>query len=606
MVGKVSQRLISVLDAIKDGIYIIDSDYTLEFMNKAMIRDFGEGIGKKCYRVINNLDDICPWCRAKEVFKGETLRWEHHVPNIHKTYDLLEHPLENTDGTISKLSICRDITQRKKREEKIKASEEDYRRLFEHVGCGVYISSKKGKFLNANQAALDMLNYGSKEEFLKIDITKDLYLRPKDRRKFQDMIERDGNVIDYEVGFKRKDGSPIPVLLTSHVRYDQQGNVLGYEGLIVDESHRKQMEKKLREAHDFFNMIIQSSPNAIMAADMKGNISIWNRASEETLGYKSEETIGRMNITNIYPEGVAKEIMEMMRSPEYGGVGKLRSYPMVYVRRDGKIVEGNLSAAIIYDAKGKEVASVGIFVDLEERLEMERKLRQTQEQLLQSEKLAAMGRLTSQIAHELNNPLSVISGQSQLLAETEADPEKKQILKQIQQNTSEISAIIDELMGFAEPQQPRPTQTNIRQMLDEAIQLTSAKINVKNINVQIEVADGVENVFVDSAQIVSAIANVISNSLESYIDELGPVKITADADKSNDLVKLAISDLGCGMDAETLQKATHPLFSAKPAGRKRGMGLAHAARLIQLNKGTLEIASEPGRETTVTIYLPTG
>ena len=89
----------------------------------------------------------------------------------------------------------------------------------------------------------------------------------------------------------------------------------------------------------------------------------------------------------------------MMRSPEYGGVGRLRSYPMVYVRRDGEVIECNLSAAIIYDAQGKEIDSVGIFVDLRERLEMERQLVDTQEKLLQSEKLAAMGRLTSQIAH---------------------------------------------------------------------------------------------------------------------------------------------------------------------------------------------------------------
>ena len=226
MVEKVSQRLISVLDAIKDGIYIIDVDYNLEFMNKVMVGDFGEGVGEKCYRIIGDLDDICPWCRAQEVFAGETVQWEHHLPNVDKTYDLLEHPLENTDGTISKLSICRDITQRKKREAKIKASEEEYRRLFEHVGCGAYISSKEGKFLDANRATLDMLGYGSKEEFLEMDITKDIYLRPRDRRKFQDMIERDGNVIDYEVDFKRKDGTPIPVLLTSHVRYDHQGNIL--------------------------------------------------------------------------------------------------------------------------------------------------------------------------------------------------------------------------------------------------------------------------------------------------------------------------------------------------------------------------------------------
>ena len=117
MTNKESRRLISILDSIEEGIYIIDTDYTLEFMNKAMVRDFGEGIGKKCYQVISNRDSICPWCRAKEVFNGETLHWEHHVPAIDKIYDLLEQPLENKDGTTSKLSISRDITERKKREE---------------------------------------------------------------------------------------------------------------------------------------------------------------------------------------------------------------------------------------------------------------------------------------------------------------------------------------------------------------------------------------------------------------------------------------------------------------------------------------------------------
>ncbi|MBW1849601.1 MAG: PAS domain S-box protein [Deltaproteobacteria bacterium] len=281
----------------------------------------------------------------------------------------------------------------------------DYERLFEHVGSGVFISTKEGKFIDANPALLDMLGYTSKEEFLKIDIKKDLYLRPDDRRTFQEMIERDGQVIDYEVDFKRADGKVISILLTGHVRYDQNGNVIGYEGLNVDQSQRKKMEKEIMEAHDFLNNIINRSPNAIIAADMKGKIILWNRAAEETLKYSAKEVIGQMNIVKIYPEGVAQKIMQMMRSPEYGGVGKLNAYHLVTVQRDGGILEGNLSAAIIYNEKGEEIVSVGIYVDLKERLEMERRLRQTQEQLLQSEKLAAMGRLTSQIAHELNNPI---------------------------------------------------------------------------------------------------------------------------------------------------------------------------------------------------------
>jgi putative nucleotidyltransferase with HDIG domain len=216
----------------------------------------------------------------------------------------------------------------------------------------------------------------------------------------------------------------------------------------------------------------------------------------------------------------------------------------------------------------------------------------------------ALAEMAAGAAHELNNPLSVISGRTQLLAESEPDPERKKTLTQIQQNTRQLAAIIDDLMAFAEPPQPRRAATDVKQMLDEATQLTAQKQNAEQLDIRIEVADEAQNVFIDSAQIVSAIANIFSNSIESYEDQQGPISVTASADDSGQLVKLQVTDSGCGMDAQTLQKATQPFFSAKPAGRKRGMGLAHAQRIIQLNGGSMEMASQPNQGTTVTILLP--
>jgi len=218
--------------------------------------------------------------------------------------------------------------------------------------------------------------------------------------------------------------------------------------------------------------------------------------------------------------------------------------------------------------------------------------------------LDALAEMAAGAAHELHNPLAVISGRAQLLAEAESDQEKKEILKQIYENAREASGIIEDLMSFAEPPRPKPAQTDVEQMLDEAVHLTGRKADIERIDVQIEIAEEIGNIFVDSAQIVSAIANIICNAVESYIDKPGPIQITADLDGSGKPVKVAIKDLGCGMDAETLKKATQPFFSAKPAGRDRGMGLAYAARFIQLNNGSLNIESESGRGTTVTIYLP--
>jgi len=218
--------------------------------------------------------------------------------------------------------------------------------------------------------------------------------------------------------------------------------------------------------------------------------------------------------------------------------------------------------------------------------------------------LNALAEIAAGAAHELNNPLAVISGRAQLLAEAESDQEKKKILEQIYENSREASAIIENLMGFAEPPKPRAARTDIKQMLDEAIELAKQKTNAVNLDVQIAVAEDIESVFVDSAQVVSAIANVISNAAESYGEKPGPITIAAEAAEPGDSIKLQISDAGCGMDTETVQKAIQPFFSVKAAGRKRGMGLAYTARFIQLNKGSLNITSNPGSGTTVTICLP--
>ncbi|MGE5839492.1 MAG: PAS domain S-box protein, partial [Deltaproteobacteria bacterium] len=316
MIDARSKELLSFFDAVMDSVYVIGQDFTVEYMSPAMVEKFGQGIGMKCYNLLHGFEEICSWCRAKEVFAGHSVRWEQHIAKMDQTFDMVELPLRNSDGTISKITLFRDITEQIEAKERMRASEEDFKSLFEHVGCGVYISTKEGRFLNANQALLDMLGYESKEEFLKIDIAKDLYVRPEDRKNFQAMIERDGRVMDIEVEFKRKDGTTIPVMHTSRARYDKEGNVIGYEGINVDLSQRKQMEREIKEAHDFLNKLIMSSPNAIMVTDMGGSIMIWNKAAEEILGYHAHEVIGRMNIRQIYPEGVAKQVMKMMRSPE--------------------------------------------------------------------------------------------------------------------------------------------------------------------------------------------------------------------------------------------------------------------------------------------------
>jgi PAS domain S-box-containing protein len=592
----------AILEAFDDGIYVMNQDLIVEYMNPSMIADFGDGVGKKCHEVLNQTEEKCPWCRSNEIFAGNKINREVYVPLVDKTYYLTEISFENQDGSISKLSIYRDISERKRREEKLRASEENFKNLFEHVACGVFISSKEGKFLSANRALLDMLGYESNDEFLKIDITKDLYVRPEDREKFIEMIERDGRVIDYDVEFKRKDGRTVPVLLTGHARYDKNGNVIGYEGLNVDISQRKLMERQLKEAYDFINKIIQSSPNAIMATDMTGSILIWNRAAEETLGYKAAEVIGKMSIDKIYPEGTARKVMQMMRSPDHGGVGKLKAYPMVYVRQDGTVVEGNLSAAIIYDANGKEIASVGSFVDLKERLEMERALRRTQEQLLQSEKLAAMGRLTSQIAHELNNPLYGIMNTLELL-KTEVSPQSKRrkVLEMALSETVRLSELLRKMLSFSRPDQEEKQAVDLNTVVDEILLLHEKQLQENDIKIKTSFAGELPPIMASKNQLRQVFLNLVANARDAMPDG-GTLSVKTHSDKTH--VKIEIGDTGVGIKEEHLKRIFDSFFTTKDSVKGVGLGLSVCYGFIKDLGGDIQARSAVGAGTTFTITLP--
>ena len=599
------QALTHILDAMEDGIYITREDYTVEFMNRAMVDIFGEGVGRKCYEVVNASEVMCPWCQAREVFEnGESTYSEIYMPRLDRTYRIIEVPIKNVDGSLSKLNIYRDITKRRDQELRLRSTEQSYRRLFENVAVGVYVSTKEGRFLDANHALIDMLGYTDKEEFLEISIQKDLYVRPEDRLTFQRMIENDRQVVNYPVDFKRKDGTPFPVLLTAHVRTNHAGQVAGYEGICADQSQIVKLEQKIRETLDFLNNIIQSSPDAIIGADMKGNIIIWNKGAEETLGYIAHKVINSMDVRELYTGDRAYHVMRRMRSTEYGGSGKLRSYPMTFRHRNGDMVEGNLSASLIYDDQGREIASVGFFVDLGERLEMERKLHRTQEQLLQSEKLAAMGRLTSQLAHELNNPLYGIMNTLELM-KTEISPtnKRRKLLDMALSESMRLTDMLRKMLSFSKPDQEQRCTVDINTILDEILLLHDKQFREVDIKIKADFTDNLLPVMASKNQLRQVFLNMISNARDA-MPEGGTLTVSTRGNGST--LRVQINDTGTGIKAEHLDKIFDTFFTTKTDSAKGvGLGLSVCYGFIKDHGGDIQVESRVGSGTTFSIMLPT-
>ncbi|MFA4915777.1 MAG: PAS domain S-box protein [Syntrophales bacterium] len=609
--NEATKRFEKIAEMGDDGIVVLDNEYRIEFANTIVAEmteyskekltgmDFRQLLSERDIVYLDQMysglgvDENKRLCTEVEIITKRGLKKN---ADVCITIEKLEK------GGVRTYTYIRDITERKKYESNLKESEEKYRNLFESVRHGLYISTRRGRFLDCNQALLDMLGYEDKREFLEIDIAKDLYVRAEDREVFQKLIEKQDFVKDLEKEFKKKNAEKITVLVTSHAKRDEKGSVVGYEGLIIDVSERKRMEKELKEANEFLINLIENSVDAIFAADMKGNIIIFNRSAEDMLDYKTEEVIGKMNIRDVYPAGVATEVMKKLRSPDFGGVGKLLSSPFTQMRKGGELIEGVLSASIIYDAEGREVASVGIFKDIRDRLRMERELHRTQQALLQSEKLAAMGRLTSQVAHELNNPIYGIMNTLELL-KTEIPPESKRrkILELSLSETQRLSEMLRNMLSFSKPEEEKRMSVKINDIIEGILMMMEKQMREMNVKVETSLDSEIPEVMASTNQMRQVFINIIKNAMEGM--PKGGI-LTVSTLRAKDSVLIKIGDTGMGIPEEIKDKIFEAFFTTKQKVKGVGLGLSVCYGIIKDHGGEIKVDSDVGKGTTFIITLP--
>lgn len=181
-----------------------------------------------------------------------------------------------------------------------------------------------------------------------------------------------------------------------------------------DVTTQRQLADELRHTKEFLERLIDSSVDAIIAADMEGRVILFNKGAEAICGYAAAEVVGKLDVEGLYPPGVAREVMRRLRAPGEGGPGRLSVCRQEILTRAGERVPVNMTASILYEG-GREVATVGIFTDLRDRVQLERQLSDAQTRLEQSEKNAVIVALAGTAAHELNQPLTSVMGYAELL-----------------------------------------------------------------------------------------------------------------------------------------------------------------------------------------------
>jgi len=533
----------------------------------------------------------------------------------HEEGDSLEATLSTSGGARRVVDLCwrahkgsgdearflvafRDVSRHRSAQRAAMVAQEEARNVAEMADVGIFLLDKDFRIDFANQTGAEIIGLTPSE------------LQGRDFSAFMNEDTRlrlKGLATGLGPGEHRRLNMEVPIQLPrgeERLADITLAAVGGPEGEVKIYAYLRNLTEsiQLRKANEFLQNVIRSSVDGIIAADMKGNIIIFNEGAERLLGYRSHEVISKVHITQLYPPGMAKKIMRRLRSDSYGPKGKLPTTHVTLVGKNGEHVPVHISAAIVYEGQ-KEIATVGIFTDLRERIRMQRQLEDTYKQLLHSEKLASLGKLAAGVAHEINNPLGGILIYANLLLEQARDEATRRDLQEIIDQTLRCKEIVQGLLNFARKTGEEKIPTQLNELLDKCISLMEKQALFHNIKVEREFEANLPTVLADPSQINQVFTNLIVNAAQA-MDGKGTLRLRTWSEGSPTEVHVEVSDTGVGIPEQYLPRIFDPFFSTKAVGKGTGLGLSIAYGIVKRHGGEFQVRSRVGKGTTFHVKFP--
>lgn len=385
--------------------------------------------------------------------------------------------------------------------------------------------------------------------------------------------------------------------------FDEQGEMVQMLEASRDVTDRIMLEHESQKSNSFFQNVIQSTVDGIVVIDTKGNVLIFNEGMENLTGYTSTGIMEEGHLSSFYNMDVARENMRKMRSDQHGLLGKLNPTSMSITTKDGKEVPVTLSASII-TINDKEVGSVGVFTDMREILKMRKDLEDAHLQLVQSEKIASVGRMAAGVAHEINNPLAGALIYAELLKEElQNDPRYLNDIQEVINQTLRCKRIVAELLEFSRQSIGQTSSFSLEYLINQCLNLLINQVLFQDIRVTTEIEPDIPEMAGDMGQLQQVFANLFINAAHA-MEEKGMLKIVANYQPDNSRFIIKVSDTGPGIPVELRDKIFDIFFTTKPVGKGTGLGLSITQNIIQLHGGTIGFDCPPGGGTTFTIELP--
>jgi two-component system NtrC family sensor kinase len=609
-------------------------------LNRALARrldrPLSELTGQPLAAVLPNAIHGCPYCRLAEQTSDEAPDPCFGGYSLVSTSDYVE----DQAGRVGTVHIVCDRTKQR-------ASEERYRRLFETAQEGVFVSNPEGKLVDCNPAFASMLGYQSRAEMLGIDIGQELCLSAEQLAACFKEMEKNGYLHNYEVALRRKDGRIVTLLENSYVTRDANGRIECYQGFLLDITEKNWANEEMRRRNRELGALNAMATIATRTFDLDEilrntlkwtielfsqdcDIVLFDLESGQVLRSKSnrelecegphcqmeEEFTSYMiqSHSEIITEQDLPQLPQQLRS----WIAKRghESFIAVMMCSEHKTMgilllgspnknqftetDRNLATAIARQL-GNSVEKVLLY---EETARAYDNLRNTQEQLLQSEKMSAVGQLISGVAHELNNPLTAILGYVQLLETEPIGARALDYVNKLYRQTQRTHRVVQNLLSFSRQRKPMQSQVDLQRVLEDTLALREFDLKLNSIQLERNYDSAVPFITGDAHQLEQVFLNIINNAVDAIMDSArgGSLKVRIYAEGNR--VCAELHDSGPGL--KETSKIFDPFYTTKKIGKGSGLGLSICYGIVKEHGGDIVAFNHEQGGAVFQLKLPIG
>jgi PAS domain S-box-containing protein len=599
VIARSQQGYRDLIDSFDDVLVALSLEGEIRSVNRSfadlVALPFQQIIGKQLSDFVQEADGVGPEMAARALPRFlERRNWSGVVQVRFKNqdnifyFDCTAHAMTRADKVHGITVLARDITALRKNEAR-------FTELFETLQEGIYVTTPAGAILDVNPALVRMLGYDSKADLLARTVPE-VFTDRAERKTLKHQMESEALLEGREITLLRKDGTSIVCLNTAAVVRGPSGEVVRYQGSVMDITERRTMERRLHQQQEFARRLVDSFPDLILVVNASSEYTFVSPRVREVLGYEIEETKDMVLGGRTHPDD--RVALESIYREVLGGQRVFASLEVRVRHKDGEWRRLLCHFSPLSNERGQIEGVVMSCRDVTE-------LKRLEEQLIQSEKLAAMGQMLAGVAHELNNPLTAILGVTELLREREGldEPSKRQ-LELTHRQARRAARIVQNLLEFARPASPQKKPLDVNSLVERTLQLHEHSLRRSNIVVDFTAQPALPGVIGDGNQLIQIFLNLITNAEQAIreVRETGRIQIRLSQYAGK--ILLTVQDDGVGIRPEAMPRLFDPFYTTKRPGGGTGLGLSICLSIVKEHGGTIEAEALPAGGSAFTVYLP--